>query len=250
LGHYQEAADDCSNALDQNPDSAKAYKIRGKLRYQHLNDWHGALSDLNQAQGIDFDPEIATLLKELTLLRKEEEQAQAQARMEQEDKLRKKAQEIKQAQAEAAAAAARPRTSGPSAGGAGAGGMGGMPAGMGGMDPSMMAGLMSDPDMQEAMKNPRVMTALQDLMSGPGGPMGLLSNPGKLQQLMSDPDVGPVLQKLMAKFMGGGAAAGGMGGMGAMGGMPPMGGGFGGGFGDHDGDDDAVDDIPDLDAMD
>jgi len=254
LGYYSEAAEDCTNALEQNPDSAKAYKIRGKLRYKHLDDWHGALSDLNQAQAIDFDPDIATLLKELTELRKEEEHAQALERLEQEEKARKRAQEIKQAQAEAAAAAkaeaaAAAAASGGGGGfrgtpgmGGGMGGMGGMPGmGMpGGMDPSMMAGLMSDPDLQEAMKNPKVMSALQDLMSGPGGPMGLLSNPGKLQQLMTDPDVGPVLQKLMSKFMGGGG----------MGGMP--GGAFGGGGGgraNHD-DDDGFDDIPDMEAMD
>ena len=95
------------------------------------------------------------------------------------------------------------------------------------------------------MKNPKVLTALQELMSGPGGPMGLLSNPGKLQQLMMDPEVGPVLQKLVGKFMGGGGGAGmGMpGGMG--GGMPDFG---GGGHGDAM--DDDLGDIPDLDEMD
>ena len=246
LGHYSEAMEDCTYALEQNPDSAKAYKIRGKLRYQQSEgaDWEEALSDLNQAQAIDFDPELVDLLKELTQRRKEEEHVQAQARMEHEDALRKKAQEIKQAQAEAkaeaaAAAAAASRSAS----------MPGMPGGGfgGGMDPSMMAGLMSDPEVREAMKNPKVLTALQELMSGPGGPMGLLSNPGKLQQLMMDPEVGPVLQKLVGKFMGGGGGAGmGMpGGMG--GGMPDFGGG-GGGHGDAM--DDDLGDIPDLDEMD
>ena len=47
------------------------------------------------------------------------------------------------------------------------------------------------------------MAAFQELMSGPGGPMGLLSNPGKLQELMADPEVGPTLQKLMSKLGGG-----------------------------------------------
>jgi suppressor of tumorigenicity protein 13 len=237
LGYYQEAVDDCTKALEQNPDSAKAYKIRGKLLYQKFNDWHGALSDLNQAQAIDFDPDVSELLKELTQLRKEEELEQAHVRMEQEQKLKQKAQDIKKAQAEANEAAAR-ESSASHRSAAAAGGMPfGMPGGMpGGMDPSMMAGLMSDPDLQEAMKNPKVMSALQDLMSGPGGPMGLLSNPGKLQQLMSDPEVGPFLQKLMGKFMGGGGA-----GM-----MPPMGGETGG----QEGNDFDMDDIPDLHGMD
>jgi len=43
LGHYQAAEVDCKLALEQNPDSAKALKTRGKLRYTHLNDWEGAL---------------------------------------------------------------------------------------------------------------------------------------------------------------------------------------------------------------
>ena len=48
-----------------------------------------------------------------------------------------------------------------------------------------------------------------------------MANPAKLQQLMSDPDVGPFLQKLMAKLgpaMGGGGMPGGFGGFG---GAPP-----------------------------
>jgi len=104
-----------------------------------------------------------------------------------------------------------------------------------------MAGLMSDPEIAAGMQNPKVMKAFQDLMSGPGGPMGLMSNPAKLQEMMSDPEVGPFLQKMMSKVMGGGmggmggAMPGGMGGMG--GGMPGGSGGFGG---------DGFDDIPDL----
>lgn len=43
LGHYKAAEVDCKFALEQNPDSAKALKTRGKLRYMHLNDWEGAL---------------------------------------------------------------------------------------------------------------------------------------------------------------------------------------------------------------
>lgn len=38
--------------------------------------------------------------------------------------------------------------------------------------------------------------------------MGLLSNPEKLTEMMADPEVGPVLQKLMSKMMPGGAMPG------------------------------------------
>merc|ERR1712048_951530 len=81
---------------------------------------------------------------------------------------------------------------------------------------NMMAELMKDPELAEAMKNPKVVEAFQNLMGSPGGAMGLLSNPAKLQQLMSDPEVGPVLQKMMSKLMPGM-------GMGGMGGMHNMG---------------------------
>eukprot|EP00934_Nitzschia_sp_Nitz4_P002280 Nitzschia sp. Nitz4//scaffold21_size171442//50469//51687//NITZ4_002154-RA/size171442-processed-gene-0.155-mRNA-1//-1//CDS//3329542390//2280//frame0 len=234
LGRISAAVVDCNRALKLNPDSAKALKTRGKLRYQLVQAsttseeakkeaWHGALSDLSQAQSIDFDPSVAEMLKELTELRKQEEQEQAKERLAKEEKLRKQAEEIKKAREaqQAEEAAARAAAGGGMPGGMG--GMGGMP-GMGGagmppgMDPSMMTGLMSDPELQEAMKNPKVVAAFSELMSGPGGPMGLMSNPAKLQELMADPDVGPVLQKLMGKFMGGGMPAGGASPFGAPGG--------------------------------
>lgn len=233
LGHYQEAVLDCTWALELNPDSAKALKVRGKLRYKYLKDWHGALEDLNQAQAIDFDPDVVEILKELTQLRVEEEQKQAQERNAELEKKKKKAEEIKRAKQEAQREAEAARSSAGTSSRPTA--AGGMPGGMPGMDPSMMAGLMSDPEIQEAMKNPKVVATFQDLMSGPGGPMALLSNPAKLQQMMMDPEVGPVLQKIMSKFMGGGA------------GMDPFGGAAAGGM--PTGNFSSGDDIPDLGEM-
>merc|ERR1712070_921461 len=107
--------------------------------------------------------------------------------------------------------------------------MGGGAGGMGGL----MASLMSDPELAAGMANPKIMGAFSKLMSGPGGPASLLSNPAKLQELMADPEIGPFMQKLLSKMgMGGGMP--GMGGMGGMGGMP--------GAGMGEGDD--MDDIP------
>ena len=63
--------------------------------------------------------------------------------------------------------------------------------------------------MMAAMANPKVMAAMQQCM---GNPMAMM-------QFMDDPEVGPVLQKLMGKMMGGGGMPG-MPGMGGMGGMP------------------------------
>lgn len=59
----------------------------------------------------------------------------------------------------------------------------------------LLSGLMSDPEIAAGMQNPKIQAAFQDLM-GSGGPMGLMSNPGKIQEMMSDPEVGPFLQKL------------------------------------------------------
>mmetsp|Transcript_15119 Transcript_15119/g.34619 ORF Transcript_15119/g.34619 Transcript_15119/m.34619 type:complete len:374 (+) Transcript_15119:157-1278(+) len=239
LGHYKAAEVDCEMALKQNPDSAKALKTRGKLRYMHLDDWEGALRDLSQAQSLDFDPEIADILKELTKRRIEKEKEEAHERIEKEEKLRKKAEDIKRAREEAKREQAESAARGAGMGGmpGGMGGMpGGMPGGMGGMpgmpSPDMMSGMMNDPEIKKAMENPKVVEAFQEIMSGPGGPMGLLSNPGKLQELMADPEVGPALNLMMKKMMGGG----GMPGMGGMGGMPSAGGG-------------SDDGIPDMDAM-
>ena len=55
---------------------------------------------------------------------------------------------------------------------------------------------MNDPEMMAAMQNPKVMAALQSCMS----------NPMAMMQYMNDPEIGPVLQKLMGKMMGGGGA--------------------------------------------
>ena len=80
------------------------------------------------------------------------------------------------------------------------------------------------PELAAGMQNPKVMAAFQSLVSEPGGVGGLMANPAKLQQLMADPDVGPFLQKLMAKLgpaMGGGGMPGGFPGAGGMGGSAP-----------------------------
>lgn len=87
-------------------------------------------------------------------------------------------------------------------------------------------------------QNPKVMAAFSEMMSG-GAP-----DMAKMQELMSDPEVGPVLQKLVTKLGGGAMGGGGMpgGGFGGAGGgmddIPDMGG--------DDDDDEDFDDLPDL----
>ena len=92
---------------------------------------------------------------------------------------------------------------------------------------------MSDPELAAGMQNPKVMAAFSEIMQAPGGPMGLMSNPAKLQEMMSDDEIGPFMRKIMTKLgpmMGGG--------------MPP--GGFGGMPGAAGGDDMDIPDIPDM----
>jgi suppressor of tumorigenicity protein 13 len=266
LGKNAAAERDCDEALKMNPDSAKSFRVRGTVR-KELENYEGALRDLSQAQAIDFDPDASEDLKVLTEKHVEHEKAVAQERIEKEEKMKKRAEEIKKAQeeqkeeaAKEAAEASRGMPGGmpggmggmpggmpgmpggmPGMPGGGGGGDGGMPAGMGGI----MEMLMSDPELQQALQNPKVMAVFSELMSSPGGAMGLMSNPAKMQELMSDPEVGPVMQKIMAKFGGGmGGMPGGMGGMAGMGGgMPNM----GGAGGDEDDDIPDLDDLPDLD---
>lgn len=92
---------------------------------------------------------------------------------------------------------------------------------------------MSDPELAAAMQNPKVTAAFTKMMSDPSA----MSNPEKMQEMMSDPEVGPILQKLMAKF------GGGMGG----GGMPGTGGAAPGADSEDIPDMDVDDDLPDLD---
>jgi len=241
---------DCDEALKINADSAKALRIRGRSR-RAIGDWELARKDLSASQAIDFDDTAMIDLKFVTEKVSEIDKQRVQERLAEEEKKKKRAAEIKRAQEEARKEAeeeARQQQSMPGTGGMPGGmpgmggmpggmpGMGGMPGGMGGM-PGMPAGmgeLFNDPEIASALKNPKVMAALSSVMSG-GMP-----DMGKISQLMADPEVGPVLQKIMGKFMGGG-----MGGMpGGMGGMPGGMGGMGGGSPSNDMD---FDDMPDLD---
>uniref|UniRef100_A0A7S4W9J5 STI1 domain-containing protein n=4 Tax=Ditylum brightwellii TaxID=49249 RepID=A0A7S4W9J5_9STRA len=247
LKRYEACIRDCNEALKKNPDSAKALRIRGKAN-KMTGSLRESLKDLSSSQSIDYDDEAAEILKEVSKQVQEMDHEVVMKKVQEEEKLKKRAEEIKKAREEAekearersasAAAAGSGGMPGMSGGVPGMGGAGGpgssMPGGMGGL----MSVLLSDPELAAGMQNPKVMAAFQELMSSPGGAMGLMSDPSKLQKLMADPEVGPFLQKLMAKL---GPMMGGM--MGGAGGMPP--GGMGGGAGmDEDMPD--LDDIPDL----
>ena len=182
---------DCDAALGLNPDSAKAYRIRG-LAFRGLQKWSKAHSDLANAQKIDFDDNTETVKKFVDEKWKLYSEAVREHRIKCEEnaRLRKEQQRSKS-----------PRH-GPAGGFQGGmpggfpGGMpGGFPGGMpGGFPTNLMGDLLNDPEMMAAMSNPRVMAAFQSMMT----------NPASILQYQSDPEIGPILMKLMSKMGGAG----------------------------------------------
>merc|ERR1712113_1271648 len=59
---YHAVIADATQALDLNPDSAKAYRARGKAR-RFLGDYQGSAADFSQAQRIDYDDGVADMHK-------------------------------------------------------------------------------------------------------------------------------------------------------------------------------------------
>jgi len=229
LNRYQDAVTDCDEALTNNPDSAKALRIRGRA-LKELGEYERSRKDLAASQQIDYDDGAAEDLKFVADKMKEIEADQVKIKLEEEERKKKRLEEIRKAQEEAKKEQEAEEVEARASASAGPGaGFGGMPGGMGGM-----ADILSDPEIAAGLKNPKVMAAMAQMMGG-GAP-----DPSKIMQLMSDPEVGPVLSKIMAKFGGGGMP--GMGMPGGMGGMP-------GGMGGFPSGDDDDDDIPDLDDL-
>merc|ERR1719254_125203 len=83
------------------------------------------------------------------------------------------------------------------------GGMGGMPGGMRGggpgVDPSFISGLMSDPELAKAFSDPKIMAAMQDIMS----------NPANMSKYQNDPEIMQLMTKLSSKMGSGGGMPGG-----------------------------------------
>lgn len=95
---------DADAALKVNPDSAKGYKVRGMARAM-LGLWKEAASDLRVASMIDFDEEIAEILKKVEPnAHKIEEHCRKYQRLREEKKLRKIKRDTQQRQAELKAA--------------------------------------------------------------------------------------------------------------------------------------------------
>lgn len=205
---------DCDAALKMNPDSAKAMKIRGAA-CRYLGRWNDANRDLSAGLNADFDETYGEIHKKVLSVVHEMHVREGKKRAEREAKAKAEVErrraEAAKAQADAAAAAAAG-----AAGGMPSGGFPGMGGGIPGVPPGVAEKLASDPDLMKAMSNPKVMEAFQ----------AMLSNPMSAMQYMNDPEVGPVIQKMMAAYgmPGGGMPGGGFGGM-PGGGPGPFGGG-------------------------
>merc|ERR1719436_1348638 len=65
LRRPQAAIADATAALAVNPDSAKAFKVRGKAR-RFVGDYEKAKADLDQAQRIDYDDSVADIHEYVT----------------------------------------------------------------------------------------------------------------------------------------------------------------------------------------
>jgi len=189
---------DCDRALELNCDSAAAYKFRGRA-HRLLGNWESSVKDLRQACKIDFDEEADEWLREVTPNAKKIEMHYVKLERKKAEKdLRERQERVKKAQkANEKAKAKAEKGSKKEWSGMG----GGMP--------------FSNPEILEAIRDPEVAAAFQDIMTNPGNIMKYQNNP-KVMKLVT----------LVGQTMGqGGMGMGGMGGMGM--GMPNFGEGTG-----------------------
>lgn len=154
---------DADAALGINPDSAKAYKTRGRAKAA-LGRWVDAVKDLGTGQGIDYDDDTAafqTSIKEkadkVTAkearsrargLKNKEKQQRAELARRKEEAVKRRQEEVEEENERERQTMADQR--------GGGGGGGGMPGGGGGIPPGMEA-LFSDPEIMKSMQNPKVM---------------------------------------------------------------------------------------------
>ncbi|KAM7386473.1 hypothetical protein PAMA_009200 [Pampus argenteus] len=178
---------DCDRAISINPDSAQPYKWRGKA-HRLLGHWEEAVRDLATACKLDYDEDASAMLKEvqpkakkiIEHRRKYERKKEEKEIKEKQDRLKKAREEHSRAQREEEARQ--------SSGGffPGPGGFpGGAPPGMAGFGE-----LLNDPELLNAMKDPEVMVAFQDVAQ----------NPANIAKYQNNPKIMALVTKLSAKF--------------------------------------------------
>ncbi|EKE41186.1 Hsc70-interacting protein, putative [Entamoeba nuttalli P19] len=155
---------DCTTAIKLNPDNAKAYKMRG-MAYRMIGQYQKSVVDLRLGNKLDYDDNTYELQKVVEKFVAIEKQNEKRHNKQQEEKPKQEEQHQCHCGGEK-----KP----------GCDGHGGCHRQGGCCDPELMA----------AMQDPDVMTKLSSAMS----------NPAQIATLMSDPKVGPILNKLMSKF--------------------------------------------------
>ncbi|XP_011626894.1 FAM10 family protein At4g22670 [Amborella trichopoda] len=205
------AIQDANAALEINPDSAKGYKSRGMARAL-LGQWEDAAKDLHVASKIDFDEEIASVLKKVEPnARKIEEHNRKYERLRKEREEKRIARERQRHKAEAQAEYESAKRQEHSTAGRSSGGMpagmpgsmpGGFPGGMPGGSPGSAPGgipgnidmgkIFSDPELMAAFKDPQIMAEILDVMK----------NPANIAKHQNNPKMAPIIAKLMTMFGG------------------------------------------------
>jgi len=159
---------DCDAAIKINPDSAKAYKVRGKA-HRRLGHYEQALKDVQVGQKLDFDPDSVELEKFLCP-RVEKIVAKRKIREEREHKERSKGYQTHETD--------KSESDFPN--------FDGTPGGEGmGVPPEFMNNLFSDPELMAALQNPAMMQKLNEIMT----------DPSAIEKYKDDPVVAKLLQK-------------------------------------------------------
>uniref|UniRef100_A0A1I7XVH0 TPR_REGION domain-containing protein n=1 Tax=Steinernema glaseri TaxID=37863 RepID=A0A1I7XVH0_9BILA len=184
---------DCDKAISINPDSATAYKFRGRAN-RLLGNWLEAHNDLAMACKLDYDDVANEWLKEVEPnAKKIQEYNRAKARHVEEKALRERQERVRRAQEENRKAAEEQAKRD-----AEAGEMPNFPQGSGSEDiPSTPFGaefvsqLLQDPELMKIMKeDPSLMAACMDIMQ----------NPQNIEKYMQNPNLLKLLEKIGGKF--------------------------------------------------
>jgi len=172
---------DAEAAIRINPDSATAYRVRGRARVL-LGQWEDAVADLKSANMRDYDPDINDLLK--SVVPKAQASAERRkAREEREKRKKRKAESHSGAGAGAGAGGFNFGGGFPFPGAGGAGGFGGIP-------PELLQQLMSDPELLAAAADPAVLPILTELSQ----------NPAAIHKYKDHPKVGKLIDKFAHLF--------------------------------------------------
>ncbi|XP_075234889.1 putative protein FAM10A4 [Lycorma delicatula] len=169
---------DCSRALAINPDSAPAYKYRGR-GHRLLGHWEEAAKDLRNACKIDFDEEADEWLREVTPnARKLEEHRRKYERKNAEKELRERSERLRRAREEHAKAAKeaaehqQQKTAEESA------------------TADDVFGLINDPELRSAFMDPEVVTAFEDISM----------NPSNILKYQDNPKIIAIMEKVKTKY--------------------------------------------------